>query len=226
MASTYALPLHGSSTHSHHGHSHSHSPSLGGSFVADRKMGYKLDGANDSSLRRNHESLGVSSVRHSHSSTDLHTHHEHHHETEMAENKPLRRNPSGTTLSGGQDLAPMTPNSTKLSPAGTPMAMAYTENKQQQYFPGHARGTSQDLTMKLPKNISRFTKYLLSNTRQWPLLHGILLEKDSRRIFYFAWYVVIFHIAAIASLWWLLYPNLNLLKGRKTLCFCNWQLPF
>ena len=32
---------------------------------------------------------------------------------------------------------------------------------------------------------SRFTRLLLPYTEGWPLLHSILVEKDSRRIFYF-----------------------------------------
>jgi hypothetical protein len=32
---------------------------------------------------------------------------------------------------------------------------------------------------------SRFTRALISVTEQWPLLHGILVEKDSRRILYY-----------------------------------------
>ena len=34
---------------------------------------------------------------------------------------------------------------------------------------------------------SRFTGLLLATLRDWPLLHSILVEKDSRRIFYFMW---------------------------------------
>ena len=34
---------------------------------------------------------------------------------------------------------------------------------------------------------SRFTGLLLSTFRDWPLLHSILVEKDSRRIFFFMW---------------------------------------
>ena len=36
---------------------------------------------------------------------------------------------------------------------------------------------------------SRFTEYLLQRSENWSLLHSILVEKDSRRIFYFMWYV-------------------------------------
>lgn len=45
---------------------------------------------------------------------------------------------------------------------------------------------------KLPKSIhdhsaerSRFTNLLLPYTAKWPLLHTVMTEKDSRRIFYF-----------------------------------------
>lgn len=36
---------------------------------------------------------------------------------------------------------------------------------------------------------SRFTNFLLPYTSKWPLLHAIVAEKDSRRIFYFMSYV-------------------------------------
>jgi hypothetical protein len=36
---------------------------------------------------------------------------------------------------------------------------------------------------------SKITGSLLSATEDWTLLHNILLEKDSRRIFYFMWSV-------------------------------------
>ena len=35
---------------------------------------------------------------------------------------------------------------------------------------------------------SRFTGALLHATHHWPLIHGIIVEKDSRRILYFMWY--------------------------------------
>jgi solute carrier family 30 (zinc transporter), member 5/7 len=36
---------------------------------------------------------------------------------------------------------------------------------------------------------SRFSQSILDSCRKWPLLHSILAEKDSRRIFYFMWCV-------------------------------------
>ena len=38
-------------------------------------------------------------------------------------------------------------------------------------------------------HVSKFTEAILLQVRGWPLLHSILVEKDSRRIFYFMWYV-------------------------------------
>ena len=38
-----------------------------------------------------------------------------------------------------------------------------------------------------PKNMSRLSAFLLFRVRGWPLLHSIIAEKDSRRIFYFMW---------------------------------------
>lgn len=32
---------------------------------------------------------------------------------------------------------------------------------------------------------SRFTNFMLPHTAKWPMLHTIMTEKDSRRIFYF-----------------------------------------
>ena len=43
-----------------------------------------------------------------------------------------------------------------------------------------------DTNHHMPSRISRF---MLDSSQKWPLLHSILVEKDSRRIFYFMWYV-------------------------------------
>lgn len=45
-----------------------------------------------------------------------------------------------------------------------------------------------DTNHPMPSRISRF---LLDSSQKWPLLHSILVEKDSRRIFYFMWCVCV-----------------------------------
>jgi zinc transporter 5/7 len=46
---------------------------------------------------------------------------------------------------------------------------------------GHSHGSTET---------TRVTKWLLHRSEDYPLLHSILKEKDSRSIFYFMWYVV------------------------------------
>ena len=41
--------------------------------------------------------------------------------------------------------------------------------------------------------MSRFSAFLIQSVPPWPLFHSILVEKDSRRIFYFMWYGQLFH---------------------------------
>lgn len=60
--------------------------------------------------------------------------------------------------------------------------------------PSHHQHTHQHSQTKIHPGeygpVSRFTEALLLRLRGWPLLHNIIAEKDSRRIFYFMWYVL------------------------------------
>lgn len=76
MASTYALPISGSSTHSHHGHGHGHSRSHNRLIAPDR-FPAQFSGFNGASLRK--ETANGSIQGHAHSQTlskedDNHTH--------------------------------------------------------------------------------------------------------------------------------------------------------
>ena len=44
-----------------------------------------------------------------------------------------------------------------------------------------------------PRNMSKFSAFLLVRFRGWRILEQIMVEKDSRRIFYFMWYVTPIH---------------------------------
>lgn len=46
---------------------------------------------------------------------------------------------------------------------------------------------------------SRISRYLLTKSQGWPLLHSILAEKDSRRIFYFMMWVCLFRIYGLLT---------------------------
>ena len=47
----------------------------------------------------------------------------------------------------------------------------------------------QQTRLKIPEHaqMSRFSEFIIQHIPHWPLLHSILAEKDSRRIFYFMW---------------------------------------
>lgn len=64
---------------------------------------------------------------------------------------------------------------------------------------------SNDTNHHMPSRISRF---MLDSSRKWPLLHSILVEKDSRRIFYFMWCGYSKSIGGYL-----------LIKGQSQLCF-------
>ena len=55
---------------------------------------------------------------------------------------------------------------------------------------GHSHGHGHEHHHHHEQKQSAFTKYIVHSVEHWPLLHSILIEKDSRRIFYFMWYVI------------------------------------
>ena len=53
----------------------------------------------------------------------------------------------------------------------------------------HHHHHHQPTRLKIPEHaqMSRFSEFVIQHVPHWPLLHSILAEKDSRRIFYFMW---------------------------------------
>ena len=62
----------------------------------------------------------------------------------------------------------------------TTFSVSLRSNHQQHY---------QSTRLKIPEHaqMSRFSESVIHHVPHWPLLHSILAEKDSRRIFYFMW---------------------------------------
>lgn len=52
---------------------------------------------------------------------------------------------------------------------------------------GHQQKHSVKLHSSEHAQMSRFSEFVIHRIQHWPLLHSILAEKDSRRIFYFMW---------------------------------------
>lgn len=179
MASSYALPTaaipshhHHSSEHLHehlHGHSHSLSqspPSLSASFPGSRP----LKSAGD---RPGH------SHRHSHAHDHNHSHSRPNIPAPLSNGGHWR---TGSTA-GGKPL--ITPTHASFDANGTYQAPPESDAHDHHHKHDHDH---HDHVKSVEK--SKFTGFLLPYTAKWPLLHTVMTEKDSRRIFYFMAYVV------------------------------------
>ncbi|KAL8726376.1 MAG: hypothetical protein Q9181_006071 [Wetmoreana brouardii] len=69
----------------------------------------------------------------------------------------------------------------------TPTVVATSSKSSHRHNPSHHRAMSHTAHSE---DHSKFTRYLLETFQHRPLLHSILVEKDSRRIFYFMWCVI------------------------------------
>lgn len=181
MASTFSLPTatiashhHHSSEHLHehiHGHSHSlsHSPPSGNS-----------QSPGSSSCKAAGDRPGHTH-RHSHGHVHSHSH--------KRANVPQPLNKAGHlktgSTAGGKPL--ITPTNGSFDANGTYQAPSEAEaHDDHDHDHNHDHG-EQDHSVKR----SRFTALLLPYTAGWPLLHAIMTDKDSRRIFYFIAYALI-----------------------------------
>ncbi|KAG9245760.1 cation efflux family-domain-containing protein [Calycina marina] len=188
MASSYALPV-SALQHNHlsshsHTNSHSHTPR-----------------ANHSRSLKQERSIGSS---HSHAQSESHLphihehehdHHGHSHDHNHNHNHNLNPNPSPYPLS------PISNSADSVS-----LRTIVDEKYEQAQFEGyqppinigdhshggherHARSHNHDHHIHKPSTPtgprSRVTSFLLPYVLQWPLIHTIISDKDSRRIFYF-----------------------------------------
>ncbi len=66
----------------------------------------------------------------------------------------------------------------------TAFSVSSSSNTHQHHHHHH-----QPAKLNIPEHaqMSRFSEYVIQHIPHWPLLHSILAEKDSRRIFYFMW---------------------------------------
>ena len=174
MASSYALPAsaipHG---HNHgHGHLHSHSHSPGRQYSASSPRSLKSE--------RSNGNLHAHSISESHIEPQ-HTHSHHHSHSHVREHSTSQYLPTPPDSNGLPPIAAFekqTYQTHELSPLQL-QASLYEDP----VFNDH-RDHSHHLG-PIPGPRSRFTNFLLPFVLKWPLLHTIMAEKDSRRIFYF-----------------------------------------
>lgn len=174
MASTYALPA-SAMTHSHsHGHIHSHSHSPSRPYTSRTLKPERSNGSLDS-----------------HSQSDLHLDHSHSHARSHSHSHSREQE----ALSA--PYLPTPPDSTGLLPIEKFEKQLYERSPAlstvSSYEPplndinvvphDHSHHLHPHTTHVEPR--SRFTNLILPLVLRWPLLHTIMAEKDSRRIFYF-----------------------------------------
>lgn len=174
MASSYALPASALSQHHHgsdHACSHSHSPSHSHSHASS---------GNSLSPTRSRKDLRLNGA-HSHNRS-------HQHDSNQSQYRansnlamqinvpPLSSSSHWKTEStlGGKKV--MTPTAASFDAAGVyepPVASRARSHSHSHHHHDHSAERS------------RFTSMLLPYTARWPILHAVVTDKDSRRIFYF-----------------------------------------
>lgn len=175
MASTYVLP--GTTmpnSHRHHGHKHGHSRSRSPSFGSLNRS-FKMDssfGIPSPSLDGEHDH----GHNHSHSHTHSEPHNQHHHHANSMQ--PRQNVPPPLLPSSGWKTTSTSMGKHLITPVTSSFAEQYEAPEAQGTEPPHDHSAER----------SRFTNMLLPYTSKWPILHAIMTEKDSRRIFYFMRY--------------------------------------
>ncbi|KAI0006276.1 cation efflux protein [Xylariaceae sp. FL0662B] len=212
MASSYALPqppLPHSHGHGHgHGHSHSHShshspshshssPSFGHSR-SSRSLQQAYTQSQSQGLNHGHDSSSDEDTRAQVRQNMNHYRANSFIPLQRRENRPspLRK----TT----EELPSPEPKATIDAPK-TPAYAPPTAHAHDHHHHGHALGCS------------KFTALLLPFTSKWPLIHAIMTEKDSRRIFYFM--MVNFAFMAVQAFYGYLTDSLGLLSDSIHMFF-------
>lgn len=191
MASTYVLPGTTMPTsHRHHGHKHGHSRSrspsslgsLNRSFKMDSSFGIpspSLDDEHDDEHDHDHDHGHSHSHSHSHSEPHTHDHGSSHSHTHPANSMQPRQNiPAPLLPSNGWKTTSTSMGKHLITPITASISEQYEAPETQGSEPPHDHSAER----------SRFTNMLLPYTSKWPILHAVMTEKDSRRIFYFMRY--------------------------------------
>lgn len=198
MASSYALPASTLTNHSHHGHGHvhSHAHSQSHSHSHSTSPSRTFSSNSPKNLRAERSNGSLHSHMHSSSESSLNHNHEHdfRHLNTSAHSHKHDRIPSLPTPPNSSVLPPLSgPFDKKLeySPLSQISSYEPPSNDIMPHSHDHHDHDHHDSHIHIhgaPKATdprSRFTSFVLPYVQRWPLLHTIMAEKDSRRIFYF-----------------------------------------
>lgn len=196
MASSYALPA-SSMTHSHHSHghahSHSHSPARPS---ANTPRAIKQERSNEGLHPYPVPDSNLGNIsEHSHTHAREHSPppvsdspYEYVHEPTYSHGREREPSPSPYRSSSHYETinieSPIVDD-----PFGMTDDMPVHPTSYQPPVNGHHHEPHKAIAPAGPR--SRFTNFLIPLVSRWPLIHTILAEKDSRRIFYFMRYFLL-----------------------------------
>ncbi|TAQ86452.1 hypothetical protein B7494_g5226 [Chlorociboria aeruginascens] len=176
MASAYALPA-SAMTHSHHGHAHVHSHAHSRSHSPSRTAQYSANTPRSMRHERSNGSLHVQSLSESH-----------HDPFPSPMNSFREDSPQYIPASHyGDGILETSPDKAIYddSPANSYEPPLHAVNTiPHDLDHAHTRAHAHSHGTRIQTR-STFTSFLLPRVQRWPLLHTILADKDSRRIFYF-----------------------------------------
>lgn len=192
MASTFVLSgTTTSQSRRHHGHGHANSRSRSPKHMGTLNRSFKLDMSSASMLsdHDNHHhdhdhsyshSLSSNSAPHEYDHSHSHSLHTHSHSPSGGNRMQPRQHVPPPVLTGNGLITTSTATGKlRVTPRVGSVSEPYTAPETK---PKHAHDLSAER--------STFTNLLLPFTAKWPLLHTVMTEKDSRRIFYFMRYVL------------------------------------
>ncbi|KAK4152157.1 cation efflux family-domain-containing protein [Chaetomidium leptoderma] len=186
MASSYALPAAGLSSHHHHGQdhdcSHSHAHSHSNSHSHSHSHTSSLPSLSPSRSRKDSRAAGA------HSHARSHQHDANQSQYRANSNVPMQIDvppplESSTqwkleSTPGGQSL--LSPTVASFDAAGVYEPPVASRSRSHSHSHHHHHDHHDKSAQR-----SKFTSLLLGYTSSWPLLHTVMTNKDSRRIFYF-----------------------------------------
>jgi zinc transporter 5/7 len=190
MASSYALPA-SAMTHSHgHGHLHAHSHSPSRQYSANTPRSLRQERSNGS--------------LHSHSQSEPHLDHDHSHSHRHAHSRERSPSPYLPTPPNSNGIPPIAAFEKQIyepSPAPSQLGTFEPHLNSVNVIPHehdhHSHAHPPPPPVEQPR--SKITSFILPFVLRWPLLHTILAEKDSRRIFYFMRQVELSQYSQVAN---------------------------
>lgn len=182
--SSYTLPAPAfPPTHHHHGSAHVHSHSRPSSSLSSLNRSFRADSnMSVDSHHHDHDHDHGHSHGHSHAHNHSHSHKSHGHSHHRANsNQPIQSRssaPRPLSLHEGWTSDSTAGGKPLVTPTNATFAASYDAPQAQSTELAHDHSAER----------SAFTNLLLPHTSKWPLLHSVMTEKDSRRIFYFMRY--------------------------------------